>query len=104
MIPTQHHQQRRRRRRDQHQPILRKRVWPKIPPPLALVSYKVLLRLVHAVQDGQVEVGRGVVDRRVGAVGAEKGVRDKRGEGEREGGVAAWVGLELCAYSPSYQL
>ena len=77
MIPTQHHQQRRRRRGHQHQPILRKRVWPQIASPSSLVPYEILLRLVHAVQDGQVEVGRGVVDGRVGAVGAEEGVCDE---------------------------
>jgi hypothetical protein len=51
--------------------------------------------LVDAVEGRQVEVGRGVVDRPVGEVRAEEGVGDEGGEGEGEGGVSAWVGLEL---------
>ena len=77
MIPAQHHQQRRRRRGHQHQPILRERIWPQISPPSSLVPYEILLRLVHAVENGEVEVRCGVVDGRVGAVGAEEGVCDE---------------------------
>ena len=84
MVPAEDDEQCRRSGRDEDQTILRKAVWPEVSTSALLVAHLVLLCLVDTIQDREIEVGRRVVDRLVGAVRAEQRVRDERRERECE--------------------
>ena len=95
MVTVEQQQQRGRRRRHEEEPVLREDVGVEETPTLGFVTDRVKVLLGGAVEDGEVNVRRRVVLRRVAPVGAEQRVRDQGGERERQRGVSSGVRLEL---------
>ena len=95
MVPAEKNEKSGRSRRNENKTFLGKGVRVEQPTAGSLVTNGILLSLVRPIQDGEVEVGRRVVDRLVAAVRAEQHVRDERRERERERRVAAGMGLPL---------
>lgn len=97
MVSAEEHKERSRCGWHEYKAVLGERVWVEQTAPGGAVAHRILLVLVRAVEDGQVEVGRGVVLGHVARVGTEQLVRHERCERERQRRVAVRVRLPLCS-------
>ena len=95
MVSAEEHQKGRRCRGNEEEPVLGERVRVEKALALSFVTNCVLLGLGVAVDDGEIEVRGRVVLGHVKGIGAEKRMRDDRGERKRERRVASGVKLEL---------